>query len=993
MVVLAQDRCGTVPYTKELKKRNLVLETEEQFENWIENKIANRKAPLDTKAEPYKIPVVVHVIHKKDEPEGSGSNISDAQILSQIEVLNEDFRRLNPDKTDTPAEFLSVAGSLDIEFVMAKRTPEGLPTDGIVRVEGTQSTWTLSDNFMLKSLSYWPAEDYLNIWVTDLAGLLIGFGQFPVSNQPGLDESPDNRLTDGVVIDYRNFGSIDDGSFNLDANYNKGRTTTHEVGHFFGLKHIWADDENDSNLCLRDDYVDDTPKQDLATTSCPTHPQASCSTNDMFQNYMDYTFDECMNLFTNGQVDRMIAVIENSPRRTSLLNSPGLEPPDPVAYDLGIRSIIAPQSAYCAGTFTPAIEVRNYGVNEIDTATITMTINSVEFQTKHFKFNPPLDTEDIVVLTFDDQTLSPGDYTFEFDITQISDTIIDGNPTNDSLILFVRVPDSIAAPFSENFNTLPPSWTIINYDNDYTWELKNAPATTSANAAMYLNFYHYEDSPAEIDILKTPVFDLSGSDVETAYFLFDVAYAQYIEGGDDGLKVFVLTDCQPNLIQGIERYNKSGLALATASATSKAFVPSGPNDWRREVVDISSFVGEDRVQLAFVGINDWGNNLYIDNINLVTSADEDMAITQIVRPSPVSCNNEIAPIIKAKNFGNPINSFKIEFSLNGGPFEVAGVYEDLALPLGGEIELRLPAIFFQDGLDSITFRLTEPNGLVDINQSDNISSIQLIINRSSDRIPLRENFDDEFAAYRWSSVNPNGGMKWETISTNYGQSFHVNAYNNAIAGDRSWLVSPVLDFSRANAASMFFDLSYDIPTDSATDQLEILASTNCGDTYFRLLHDSVIVRKNNDPSDAPWSPSAEGHWVRNFVPMNSLAGDSSIRVAFVLTNATGNNVYIDNVEFFLSDDPNPSNVAAPFRIYNTNPSDPGDFYLTFALETRQPVRYEVIDVMGNTLADAELPDILNQTFLIDAGIVQKGIYIVRLRIGENYFATKVLLGH
>src|SRR5690606_29195746 len=139
-------------------------------------------------------------------------------------------------KTNTPTEFLGVAGSLDIKFELAKRTPEGLPTNGIVRVEGTKSTWTLSDNFMLKSLSYWPAEDYLNIWVTDLAGLLIGYAQFPVSTLPGLDESPDNRLTDGVVVDYKNFGSSDHGSFNLDPNYNKGRTATHEVGHFFGLK-------------------------------------------------------------------------------------------------------------------------------------------------------------------------------------------------------------------------------------------------------------------------------------------------------------------------------------------------------------------------------------------------------------------------------------------------------------------------------------------------------------------------------------------------------------------------------------------------------------------------------------------------------------------------------------------------------------------------------------------------------------------------------------
>src|SRR5690606_35748082 len=104
----------------------------------------------------YQIPVVVHIIHNGLS---HATNISDEQVLSQINVLNKDFNRLNDDANQTPAQFLSVAGSLDIEFVLARQTPEGLPTDGIVRVQGTKTSWLISNNYELKSLSYWPAED------------------------------------------------------------------------------------------------------------------------------------------------------------------------------------------------------------------------------------------------------------------------------------------------------------------------------------------------------------------------------------------------------------------------------------------------------------------------------------------------------------------------------------------------------------------------------------------------------------------------------------------------------------------------------------------------------------------------------------------------------------------------------------------------------------------------------------------------------------------
>ena len=315
-----QDRCGTVAYQLLQQDRGVVKEHKDQFEKWIGEKILFNKSIDKQKrwqASSYKIQVVVHIIHR-GETIGTGTNISDEQIVSQIEVLNKDFKRQNEDAVNTPTEFQALAGASSIEFVLAKTDPTGMPTSGIIRVRGSKSAYILKDDSELKAQSYWPAENYLNIWVCNLIDR-YGYTQFPVSTLPGMENSNKNRLTDGIVISYEAFGSSDYGKFFLNSSYNKGRTTTHEMGHFFGLRHTWGDEED----CNGTDYVDDTPPQANQTLGCPSHPQKECPAdnpgNKMFQDFLDYTDDECMNLFTKGQIDRMMTILENSPRRASLL--------------------------------------------------------------------------------------------------------------------------------------------------------------------------------------------------------------------------------------------------------------------------------------------------------------------------------------------------------------------------------------------------------------------------------------------------------------------------------------------------------------------------------------------------------------------------------------------------------------------------------------------------------------------------------------------------
>lgn len=978
----AQERCATVEYSKTLKSERNVLETEQQFEEWLRNKIENRKTVLRSgriKSGPYQVPIVIHVIHK-GEALGTGVNISDAQIMSQISVLNKDFKRLNADASSTPAEFAAVAGNMDIEFILAKRNPEGAATTGITRMQGAQNQWSVNDNYQLKSQSYWPAEDYLNIWVTDLSGGYLGYAQLPVSGLPGLENSSNNRLTDGVVIDYRAFGSIDDGPFGLDTQYNKGRSTTHEMGHFFGLKHIWADDEKSGDTCSGSDYVDDTPNQAISSSGCPTHPRTSCSSNDMFQNFLDYTNDACMNLFTQGQVTRMISVIENSPRRASLLTSPALQDPLPLANDAGIKEILSPGEIECVSPITPSVVIRNYGNNAVTSVQVRLQINSSTIET--LTFTPNLLPDQEGTFSFTALPLSQGSYNFSFQILQTNGGA-DGNSDNNSQAIQVLRPATIPIPFTEEFNTTPSIWTISNPDQLKTWANKTAPRETPSNKAMYMNFYDYEDAEGENDILLTPVFDLSST--PGAYVSFEVSYATF-PGSSDGLRVYVLTGCNSDLFASEKVFEKFGSALSTTASTSVAFTPTNANQWRKEIVPLNLFIGQTSVQLAFVGVNDWGNNLYVDKIQII-EADENLTLQAITSPALLNCNEKVTPSLTVRNSGTvTVTSYKVVYAMNSGPSQ--SISMSTTLTPGSSETISLPEQTLPEGATTFSFELTEPNGLVDAIPVDNKKTINVVYNPSQSVIPIRENFDAAFDS--WTIANPTGGASWQSVNTNYNQSLLFNTFDNPSLGDKTWLLSPSLDFSGATKASVFFDVSSGYA--DVNDSLVLLATRDCG-ASFETIASYTRETLNTSDNSVFWSPSVPEDWERKFEILNDLTGEPDVRMAFVAINDHGNNIYLDNIEFFTSDIPDPHDAPPPFQIYGTNPASPGEFYLTFNLPEQQSVTYDIMDMVGRTLAREELGYVLNQTFTVDAGRAATGIYILRIQIGDKMYASKVYISN
>jgi hypothetical protein len=330
-------RCVSSEYEESLQETDPTRQTESQFEEWLAPLIEETKQKMLTQRganQIITIPVVVHVIHSGQAISNSGRNISDARVLSQITVLNQDFRRAFGTRgyNDNP-----IGADVEIEFCLAKIDPDGNSTTGINRVNLGNTTWSDTNvESILKPQTQWDPLRYFNIWVCQFGGDLngvLGYAQFPSnSGLPGL--SGGLADTDGVIIDWRCFGSNDfsgaGGSYM--QGYNKGRTTTHEVGHALGLRHIWGDRGNQQyNIinCTGTDYCEDTPPAGWDNYDCAQAYDTCISDNypDMTENYMDYTNDTCLNTFTLDQKARMITVMNNATRRRQLKTSTVCQPP------------------------------------------------------------------------------------------------------------------------------------------------------------------------------------------------------------------------------------------------------------------------------------------------------------------------------------------------------------------------------------------------------------------------------------------------------------------------------------------------------------------------------------------------------------------------------------------------------------------------------------------------------------------------------------------
>jgi len=781
-------RCYSVEYNEQLRQNNPNFDRD--FERWIQAAIAKKKrdrangsASARTVGDVYYIPVVVHVIHN-GEAIGVGSNISDAQIQDQINVLNEDYRR----KIGTPGYNTHPDGAdTKIEFVLAKRNPTGGATNGIDRVNrntlpNNAANWqpgftqTYIDG-TIKPNTIWDPTEYMNMWTVQFGGSsssLLGYAQFPESPIQGIGCGAQNANTDGLVMGYQYFGR------GLGGQYGDGRTATHEIGHGLGLRHIWGD------ATCGNDFCDDTPVHQTSNFNCPTHPKSNtCSTPDeMFENYMDYTDDLCMNIFTNDQAVRMRTVLENSPRRKTLLTSPALAAPA-TNYG-GIVDIISPLGQVC-GTFTPTVVLRNFGSNNLTSATISYQIDSNPVQTFAWTGNLAYKATNNVNLPA--QTLTSGNHSIKVWVSISNGSANATNTYINEMISNFSVGTGNPIPFLENFesNLFPPAnWYIEqNPVNCNTWFEQSGDNGTNGATVARLPL---GDNNAD-DILYSPLINLTSA-VGNVTLTFDV-FKQ--NGGNARLRV----DIQP-----------CGSATWTNVFDEQSNTLSN-SAWASKNVDLSNTYNGQIVRLRFraTSVNNTGflrldNIRVIDQMPRVSFANTAITTTENNTNAPLTsdCRPFVLVNIPVQISTAPTNNVVVQLNITGGTATNIADYEivnsTVTFPAASTANQNFTIRVYDDpaieAIENATFDLTILSGTA---QLDNTNLTHTLTINDNDNHPqpsnaggtlFSENFESGSAAGWTQAISPGAVNIWRVGNQRLlNGSFSAYISQSATSGDYS----------------------------------------------------------------------------------------------------------------------------------------------------------------------------------------------------------------
>ena len=700
-------RCYTDENHQQLLQQFPELETNDQFEQWMQQQLIQNQASAIIGGV-YYIPVVVHVIHN-GEAVGTGTNVSFAAIQSQIDVLNEDFRKIfgsngwntHPDGSDT-----------QIEFCLAQRRPDGsafpagepgvnrinrntvgftAPPYSQTYINATVKPYTYNNNVPTATRGWDPAK-YMNIWLANLSGGLLGYAQFPQSPLGGMGCGNQTAGTDGVVFLYNSIGKSSVTGFT--GAYNEGRTATHEIGHWLGLRHIWGD-----GGCTVDDFCNDTPEAGAANYGCPVGTN-SCTAApdagvDMIENYMDYTDDLCMNIFTNDQKMRMRTVLENSPLRASLINSDACTPP--LAVDASVVDIITPKGDNCVGSITPSVILKNRGSSALTSATISYKIDNGAPTT--FSWTGNLASGASVTVSLPAFTTTAGQHIFKAYSTLPNGSADQATAYDTSGISFVVSP-GISAPYTETFDggTFPPDvrWVVENPTNDcYEWVGASATSITGVfnnNAAQFPGF---GNNTGQTENLITPIFTLP-CNATAANLQFDVAYRRRnnTTANYERLYVEISENCGATW-NATPIYDKTGTALQVLTTTiTTYYTPVGTTDWRTETINLLPFVTTTSKNVKFriraVAAN--GNNIYIDNLKFNTTTPGEISVSQTgtnifdegsSNLGAVSAGNTSTVTYTITNTGTSNLTLTGPISVTGTGFTLGSTFGTTTVPSGG----------------------------------------------------------------------------------------------------------------------------------------------------------------------------------------------------------------------------------------------------------------------------------------------------------------------
>lgn len=589
----------------------LARQQEEQFyQNFLKTGIPSKAVAT--------IPVVVHVMHI-GEAIGTGTNISNAQIQSAINNLNDAFGGTGGYNTV----------NTNIQFCLAQRDPSNNSTTGINRVNASSNSdyatngISSANEVSIKAMSKWDKTKYYNIWIVYKIDGSNGAGTQGYAYFPGAGSS-----TDGAVILANAFGFDPSGSlgYNLKSYTRRNGTATHEIGHAFSLYHTFQGDGSggncptDSDCGTNGDCVSDTPKHKRSNSDCPanstTNPcQAGSTALDFVHNFMDYSSETCGYQFSAGQSTRMNATVQSGGGRYSLTQSLGCTPVN--ALDAGISNIVSPTSTFCKGTLTPVVTLKNYGSTTITSVTISYNADGGTNQVFNWTGSLTNGAEVDVTLT-PAITVANGNHTFTA-TTSNPNGGTDQLQSNDTKTGNFTV-SAASIPLFEGFETttfVPTGWSLAESPVGYQqWQrYTGSHANGASTGVAALIFDGGSNLAGNKDMMITEPYDLTGTNNPKMTFKRAAKYfpstARY-----DTLKIYISTDCGVTFSQV---YSKGGPALATAGTSNSipnSWYPTSQSNYQTDTINLLSYIGES-VVFKFEHIEYGAQNIFIDDINLI----------------------------------------------------------------------------------------------------------------------------------------------------------------------------------------------------------------------------------------------------------------------------------------------------------------------------------------------------------------------------------------
>ncbi len=547
----------------------------------------------------YIVPVVFHIVH-----DYGSENISDAQVLDQMRILNEDFRKLNADTSIIVAGFQGVADDAEIEFRLAGLDPNGNCTNGIDRV-GSVETYIGDDG---SKLNYWPRANYLNVWVVKA----INSGAAGYAYLPG---GAPSASTDGIIILSQYIGSIGTG------NVSTSRALTHEIGHFLNLSHTWGNSNNPGVACGNDGVTDTPVTKGWTTCNLTTNDVCTNNIDENVQNFMDYSY--CTRMFTSGQGSRMrTALASGTGQRSSLWTATN-------HTNTGINNTV---------TCAPIADFGPLDVQYVcQGGSVTFTEASFNAAATGFSWNfqgGTPGTSTVASPTIQYNTAGTYSVNLIASNAQGSDAF---SRTN-----YVVVVPSVAQ-YQTNYTEGMENTTIFNTDWDIVNPGGNAWQNSTTAAATGIRCARFDNTTGQAgttDDMISPTLNLSALNSPT--LTFKVAFAQRTSADLDRLRVYVSIDCGNTWQQ---RYSKAGSTLSTRSATTSAFVPTA-SEWRTETVTFGSTqISASNVRVKFTFESDGGNDIFIDDINILGAVgvmeQQDGVSSFDVYPNPAQDNTMV----------------------------------------------------------------------------------------------------------------------------------------------------------------------------------------------------------------------------------------------------------------------------------------------------------------------------------------------------------------